>query len=64
METKHSLVLSTTDPTNNNSMIKIRQGDIQTQKLVVEITENGQIKSFEGLVPFLSIQQNLLKISL
>ncbi|MFB8449545.1 BppU family phage baseplate upper protein [Enterococcus thailandicus] len=52
METKHSLVLSTTDPTNNNSMIKIRQGDIQTQKLVVEITENGQIKSFEGLVPF------------
>jgi hypothetical protein len=51
-ETQHKMVLSTTEPNNAINLIKIRQGDALTQKFVVEVVENGQLKTFEGLTPF------------
>ncbi|AUB52981.1 hypothetical protein EM4838_08225 [Enterococcus mundtii] len=51
-EIQHKITLSTTESNNHIQLIKIRQGDVNTQKLVVEIVENGELKTFEGLVPF------------
>lgn len=48
-EIQHRIILSTTDPNNHIPLIRIRQDDTQTQKLIVEVTENGQLKPFEGL---------------
>ena len=39
-------------PVNDVGLIKIRQADEQTQTLVVQITENGVPKSYEGLQVF------------
>lgn len=52
VETQHKIILSTTEPNNHIQLIRIRQGDVKTQKLVVEVVENGKLKTFEGLVPF------------
>lgn len=52
VETQHKMTLSTTESNNHIQLIKIRQGDVNMQKLVVEIVENGELKTFEGLVPF------------
>ncbi|EME3566940.1 BppU family phage baseplate upper protein [Enterococcus faecium] len=52
VETQHKIILSTTEPNNHIQLIRIRQGDAKTQKLVVEVVENGKLKTFEGLVPF------------
>lgn len=51
-ETQHKMVLSTTEPNNGINLVRIRQGDVLTQKFVVEVVENGKLKTFEGLVPF------------
>lgn len=50
---KHQLVLSTTDPNNEIGSLKVRQEDINTQVLSVEIIENGNLKNFDGFIPFL-----------
>lgn len=63
-ETQHKMVLSTTEPNNGINLVRIRQGDVLTQKFVVEVVEHGKLKTFEGLVPFLLIQQNLAKTNL
>ncbi|EOX2712343.1 BppU family phage baseplate upper protein, partial [Enterococcus hirae] len=49
---KWNVVLSTTEPYNYVGMIQVRQGDVSTQKLVVEVVEHGILKTFDGLVPF------------
>ena len=46
------MTLSTTEPNNNVGLIKLRHGDVNSQAIVVQIVENGQPKSFEGLQPF------------
>lgn len=51
-ETQHKMVLSTTEPNNGINLVRIRQGDVLTQKFVVEVVEHGKLKTFEGLVPF------------
>ncbi|OTP26982.1 BppU family phage baseplate upper protein [Enterococcus mundtii] len=51
-ETKHKLILSTTESNHGINLIRIRQGDVQTQKLVVEVVEHSTLKTFDGLVPF------------
>lgn len=52
MAIKYDITLSTTEPNNDVGLIKIRQADEQTQTLVVQITENGVPKSYEGLQVF------------
>ncbi|WCG33967.1 phage baseplate upper protein [Enterococcus dispar] len=52
MVIRYDLTLSTTEPNNDVGLIKIRQADEQTQTLVVQITENGVPKSYEGLQAF------------
>lgn len=49
---KWNVILSTTEPYNYVGMIQVRQGDVKTQKLVVEVVEHGILKTFDGLVPF------------
>lgn len=51
-ETQHKMVLSTTEPNNGINLVRIRQGDVLTQKFVVEVVEHGKLKTFDGLVPF------------
>ena len=51
-ETQHKMVLSTTEPNNGINLVRIRQGDVLTQKFVVEVVEYGKLKTFDGLVPF------------
>lgn len=52
MAIRHDITLSTTEPNNDVGLLKIRQADEETQTLVVDITANGQPKSYEGLQPF------------
>lgn len=52
MAIRHEISLSTTEPNNSIGLLKIRQDDEETQTLVVDITENSQPRSFEGLTPF------------
>lgn len=49
---KYPMTLSTTEPYNYVGKIKVRQADDNTQVFKVDVTENGQPKSFSGLVPF------------
>lgn len=51
-ETQHKMVLSTTEPNNGINLVRIRQGDVLTQKFVVKVVEHGKLKTFDGLVPF------------
>lgn len=51
-ETQHKMVLSTTEANNGINLVRIRQGDVLTQKFVVEVVEHGKLKTFDGLVPF------------
>ena len=50
--TEHFITLSTTEPNNNVGIVKLRHADVNSQAIVVQIVENGQPKSFEGLQPF------------
>lgn len=52
MAIRYPITLSTTEPNNDIGLLKIRQADEETQTLVVDITANGQPKSYEGLQPF------------
>ncbi|MDT2737694.1 BppU family phage baseplate upper protein [Enterococcus pseudoavium] len=52
MAIRYPIALSTTDPNNAIGLLKIRQADEQTQTLVVQITESGIPKNYEGLQPF------------
>lgn len=45
----HRLILSVTEPNNNVGLILVRQDDEATQKFSVELVENGEMKTFEGL---------------
>ncbi|HHD1643309.1 TPA: phage baseplate upper protein, partial [Enterococcus faecium] len=47
-ETQHKMVLSTTEPNNGINLVRIRQGDVLTQKFVVEVVEHGKLKTFDG----------------
>lgn len=47
----YNIVLSTTEQ-NNNSQIKIRQSDDNTQIFKVKLVDNSQPKDFDGLTPF------------
>lgn len=49
---KYEIVLSTTEPNNEVGLIKLRQGDVNSQSIRSQITENGENKSFDGLKPF------------
>lgn len=51
-EVKHELFLSTIDKEFYSTPIKVRNSDVDTQVLKVEISEYGKPKSFEGLKPF------------
>ncbi|WP_170275130.1 BppU family phage baseplate upper protein [Lactococcus lactis] len=50
--TEHFITLSTTEPNNNVGIVKLRHADVNSQAIVVQIVENGQSKSFEGLQPY------------
>lgn len=52
MAIRYPITLSTTEPNNDTGILKIRQADEKTQTLVVQITENGEPKSYEGLQVF------------
>lgn len=49
---KYEIALSTTEPNNEVGLIKLRQGDVNSQYISSQITENGENKSFDGLKPF------------
>lgn len=50
--TEQYITLSTTEPNNNVGAIKMRHADKNSQKIVVQVVENGLSKSFEGLQPY------------
>lgn len=49
---RHEIILSTTEPNNETGLIKVRQADEATQKLIVQISENGARKPYAGLQAF------------
>ncbi|HIY57001.1 MAG TPA: BppU family phage baseplate upper protein [Candidatus Tetragenococcus pullicola] len=51
-EVKQEIILSTTEPNSFVDNIEIRQADEATQKLVVQLSENGARKSYTGLQAF------------
>ncbi|MDT2905892.1 BppU family phage baseplate upper protein [Lactococcus lactis] len=50
--TEHFITLSTTEPNNYVGLIKMRQGDINTQTIQATITANGQLFKFDRLSVF------------
>lgn len=50
--TEQYITLSTTEPNNNVGAIKMRHADKNSQKIVVQVVENGLSKSFVGLQPY------------
>lgn len=50
--TEHFITLSTTEPNNNIGIVKLRHADVNSQDIVAQIVENGQLKNFEGLQPY------------
>ncbi|MCT0457205.1 DUF2479 domain-containing protein [Lactococcus cremoris] len=50
--TEHFITLSTTEPNNYVGLIKLRQGDKDSQVLNVTVTENGKLFKFDGLAVF------------
>lgn len=50
--TEQYITLSTTDSNNNIGTVKMRHADKNSQKIVVQVIENGLSKSFEGLKPY------------
>ncbi|KSU25579.1 putative glycerophosphodiester phosphodiesterase 1 [Lactococcus lactis] len=50
--TEHFITLSTTEPNNYVGLLKMRQGDINTQTIQATITANGQLFKFDGLSVF------------
>lgn len=50
--TDHFITLSTTEPNNYVGLLKMRQGDINTQTIQATITANGQLFKFDRLSVF------------
>ncbi|MCT0037293.1 DUF2479 domain-containing protein [Lactococcus lactis] len=50
--TEHFITLSTTEPNNYVGLLKMRQGDINTQTIQATITANGQLFKFDRLSVF------------
>lgn len=50
--TEYKMTLSTTEPNNYVGLIKLRQGDINTQTIQATITANGQLFKFDNLSVF------------
>lgn len=50
--TEYKMTLSTTEPNNYVGLIKLRQGDKDSQVLNVTVTENGKLFKFDGLSVF------------
>ena len=50
--TEYKMALSTTEPNNYVGLIKLRQGDINTQTIQATITANGQLFKFDNLSVF------------
>lgn len=50
--TEHFITLSTTEPNNYVGLLKMRQGDINTQTIQAIITANGQLFNFDHLSVF------------
>lgn len=50
--TEYNMILSTTEPNNYVGLIKLRQGDINTQTIQATITANGQLFKFDNLSVF------------
>ena len=48
----YPFTLSTTEPNNDIGIVKVRNEDTGTQVFEMEIVENGQIKTFQGLTPY------------
>ena len=46
------MTLSTTDPNNYVGLIKLRQGDVDSQSIKATITANGQLFKFDSLSVF------------
>lgn len=58
---KHPMILSTTEPNNSIGVIKVRQGDDETQTFVVTVTEQSQRKDFTGYEVFFCIRTGTTK---
>ena len=50
--TEHFITLSITEPNNYVGLLKMRQGDINTQTIQATITANGQLFNFDRLAVF------------
>ncbi|WP_139008628.1 SGNH/GDSL hydrolase family protein [Lactococcus lactis] len=50
--TEHFITLSTTEPNNYVGLLKMRQGDTNTQEIEATITANGQLFKFDNLSVF------------
>ncbi|WP_332372525.1 BppU family phage baseplate upper protein [Lactococcus cremoris] len=50
--TEHFITLSTTEPNNYVGLLKMRQGDTNTQEIEATITANGQLFKFDRLAVF------------
>lgn len=50
--TEYKMTLSTTEPNNYVGLIKLRQGDKDSQVLNVTVTENGKLFKIDGLAVF------------
>ncbi len=50
--TEHFITLSTTEPNNYVGLLKMRQGDTNTQEIEATITANGQLFKFDRLSVF------------
>ena len=48
----YSVTLSTTEPNNYVGLIKLRQGDVNSQSIQATITANGQLFNFDHLAVF------------
>ena len=51
-QVRYPFTLSTTEPNNYVGIVKVRNEDTGTQVFEIEIVENGQIKTFQGLTPY------------
>lgn len=58
----HKMILSTTEPNNNISLIRIIQDDKNSQTFEAEIVEEGQLLDFDNKVVFFNAQIGSYKV--
>ncbi|WP_423253630.1 phage baseplate upper protein [Melissococcus plutonius] len=56
--TEYPMTLSTTEPNNFVGLIKIRQGDTESQVFDVSLVQNGVPVDFTGLTPFFCVKSS------